>query len=252
MTIEDESERAFAINDEPFLALVDRLKALREFLSQAAIALPAETEQPITIGQIYSLHFSKKGRPPSVEEWNYVDSQIQRIYGLLGEPQRKAFLATETPWSVPILIAGFLLLCLFSIILLVYVNRSGWINPLVLGVYVIYSLCLGALGALGSISLNAIQIQNDIKFDPTNLRLIVTRMISGALFGCIINLPFGYAGFYKFIIIYSSTINGEIDLPFIQAASLLLPFIFGYSTSSLLIVLDRLAASLRQFFGDSK
>jgi len=240
-----------AIKDEAFFVLIRRLKALRAFLSQAAIPLKPSPDQALSLGKIYALHFSKNGRAASVAEWDYVDSQIQEIYALLSPAHRRAFLATETPWLVPILALTLLLLGLADILILVDINSLGWINPAVFGGYVVFSTSLGALGALGSLSLNAILVQNDIKFDPTNTRLITIRIIGGALFGCILTLPFGYESFYSFIVPSNTFADSPSrqTLSVSQASLLLLPFIFGYSTSAILLILDKLAGALERFFG---
>jgi hypothetical protein len=242
-----------AIGDESFFVLVGRLKALRAFLSQAAIPLKPPANLSLSIGKIYALHFSKDGRAASDAEWDFVDSQIQDIYALLTPTHRQAFLATETPWLVPILALTLLTLGLVDIIVLVALNSLGWINPAILAGYVIFSTSLGALGALGSLSLNAILVQSDIRFDPSNTRLIAIRIVAGALFGCILNLPFGYDSFRSLIIEYNTfvdSINRPPPLSFSEASLLLLPFIFGYSTSAILMILDKLIHALETFMGE--
>jgi hypothetical protein len=124
---------------------------------------------------------------------------------------------------------------------------------LILAGYVIFSTALGALGALGSLSLNAILVQNNISFDPSNTRLIAIRIVAGALFGCILTLPFGYESFRSLIIEYNvfDSVNRPQPLSFAQASLLLLPFIFGYSTSAILLILDKLVVALETFMGES-
>jgi len=239
------------INDEAFRALVGRLKALRAFLSQAAIPLAPSPNSDMSIGKIYTLHFRKDGRAATADEWDYVDSEIQKIYAILNSEHRRAFLATETPWLVPILAITLLLLGLIDILILVVFNTLGWNNPLIFAGYVVFSTALGALGALGALSLNAILVHNDIKFDPTNTRLIAIRIISGAMFGCIITLPFGYENFYSFILKYNATQAAGPSSPVAQASLFLLPFIFGYSTSAILLILDKFAGGLERFFDGS-
>jgi hypothetical protein len=241
-----------AISDESFFMLVARLKALRAFLSQAAIPLKPPATQSLSIGKIYALHFSKDGRTPTDAEWDYVDAQIQEIYALLTPAHRRAFLATETPWLVPILALTLLTLGLVDIIYLVDINSLGWNSPLILAGYVVFSTGLGALGALGSLSLNAILVQNDIRFDPSNTRLIAIRIVAGALFGCILTLPFSYESFRSLIIEFNQfDAANRQPLSFAQASLLLLPFIFGYSTSVILRILDKLVIALDTFIGRS-
>ncbi|MGO6784019.1 hypothetical protein ACC718_32830 [Rhizobium ruizarguesonis] len=244
------------ISDETFFVHVSRLKALRTFLSQSAVPYRPSTSEHLTIGKIYELQYDKNGRAPRASEWDYVDSQIQEIYTILNVSQRKAFMATETPWLVPILALVLLILGLTDLLILVAINTLGWNNPLIFGGYVLFSTSLGALGALGSLSLNAILVpQTDIQFDTTNKRLVATRIIAGALFGCILSLPFGYGSFRFFIISYNtftgSGTQQQTPLTFAQGLLLLLPFVFGYSTSAILLVLQKFSEGLERFFGQS-
>ena len=243
-----DSTGSHTISDETFFAMVGKLRALRDFLSQAAIPLQPTSGSSFKIGNIYQLRFSSDGREATADEWDQVNAQIQEIYALLGPRLRRTFLATETPWLVPSLASLLLFASVLDILLLVVINERGWFNGLVFGGYLIFSTSLGALGALASIALNAILIQSDIKFDVSNPRLIAIRVVVGALFGCILDLPFGYNNFFVFIT-NSNFVGPDLQLSLSQAMLLLLPFIFGYSTSVVLVILNRLAESVENFFG---
>jgi hypothetical protein len=62
----------------------------------------------------------------------------------------------------------------------------------------IWTSCLGGLGAISFLAVNSLAIQNDLTFDISNEMLVVMRIVLGALFGCIVSLPFGYQYFKDF------------------------------------------------------
>ena len=108
------------------------------------------------------------------------------------------------------------------------------------------------MGSLAFIGMNALSVQRDISFDLTNMRLNYLRIILGALFGLVLTLPFGYTGFLEFCndIAVGST---QVTKPEITIAALilLLPFILGFSTSLVILILNRFVDSVQSFFGAS-
>jgi hypothetical protein len=119
-------------------------------------------------------------------------------------------------------------------------------------------MSLGAIGSIAFIGMNALSLQEDITFDLTNSRLIVLRIALGALFGLVLTLPFGFQeflGFCKFIVGGSGTSeNSElqgVQAPTVtaQAAMLVLPFILGFSTSLVILILNRFVDAVQGFFG---
>jgi hypothetical protein len=74
------------------------------------------------------------------------------------------------------------------------------------------------------------------------------RIVLGALFGLVLSLPFGIEGFRTFVAILKDHGKREFSTSAIQ---LLLPFVFGFSTSLVIMVLNRLVDSVNAFFGKS-
>jgi hypothetical protein len=52
-----------------------------------------------------------------------------------------------------------------------------------LACYFLWTVLLGAIGAIALLSMNALSIQKDITFDLTNKSLLAVRVVLRALFG---------------------------------------------------------------------
>jgi hypothetical protein len=104
---------------------------------------------------------------------------------------------------------------------------------------------MGGLGAIGFLAVNSLSIQDDITFDISNQSLVAMRIVLGALFGCIVSLPFGFQYFKDFT---SWVVNGG-DLDGGRGVLLLLPFLLGFSTTLVMTVLNRMITGIEAIFG---
>jgi hypothetical protein len=64
--------------------------------------------------------------------------------------------------------------------------------------YFLWTTCLGALGSIAYLSVNALSIQIDVPFDLTNKSLLAVRIVLGSLFGVVLSIPFGFDSFVTF------------------------------------------------------
>ncbi len=107
--------------------------------------------------------------------------------------------------------------------------------------------------------MNALSIQDDITFDLTNTRLLLLRVALGSLFAVVLTLPFGYAEFLTFCARVAQPFQELIAKPGSEptAASvltkealfLLLPFVLGFSTSLVILILNQMVEAAQVFFG---
>ena len=142
---------------------------------------------------------------------------------------------------------------LMSAILLPQISGTGHLRAYVLPFYLVWLLSLGAIGAIAFIGMNILSVQEDVTFDLTNQRLVSLRISLGALFGLVLTLPFGFEGFVQFLdaVVMGQkepTQPSQIDVT-TQAIMLLLPFILGFSTSLVILILNRLVEAVQGFFG---
>jgi hypothetical protein len=241
----------FAINDQTFYAALQRLRDLRNFLYQEAVPVDSTGAAALEMGNLTALYLHPHGRTPTVQEWNQVEKQTQAIFLLLAPPQRRKFLMGGAPWMVAWLPVYFLGLAGLSLFFAVITIQSDWPYFWMLLSYLIWLATLGAVGALAFIGMNALSIQDDITFDLTNTRLMLLRVTLGALFAVVLTLPFGYPEFLTFCARIAKPGSEPTDASVLtrEAMFLLLPFVLGFSTSLVILILNQIIEAAQVFFG---
>jgi hypothetical protein len=240
------------ISDKQFIEDLNRLKELRSFLIREAVRANFNA---ISFGKLNLLRYSETGRPPTADEWEQVEHQTHTLFNLLSDPLRKKFLLGEVPPVITLLPLGFgcaALLCLLGAIFVTWFYPDT--RPNILPFYLVWILSLGAIGAIAFIGMNVLSVQEDITFDVSNKRLMLLRVILGGLFGLVLTLPFGFDSFREFCKEIASgsaraaanTANTKLAA---DAVLLLLPFILGFSTSLVIMVLNRFVDAVQTFFG---
>ena len=250
----------FAINDETFYASLQRLKDLRNFLYQEAVPVDPTGAAALEMGNLSTLYRHREGRAPTVQEWNQVEKQTQAIFLSLTPALRRKFLMGGTPLMVawlPVYLLGVAGLSLFFAV--ITIQQQDWPVFWMFLSYLIWLAALGAVGALAFIGMNALSIQDDITFDLTNTRLMLLRVALGALFAVVLTLPFGYAEFLTFCARVAQPFQELIAKPGSEptAASaltkealfLLLPFVLGFSTSLVILILNQMVEAAQVSFG---
>lgn len=114
--------------------------------------------------------------------------------------------------------------------------------------YLFWLTSLGAIGSIAFIGMNALSVQQDITFDLLNPRLLYLRIALGGLFSLVLTLPYGFSGFKLFIFSLVS-LSGQNSLSAGDALMLIIPFLLGFSTSLVIMILNRLLEATQSFFG---
>jgi hypothetical protein len=242
-----------AIRDTRFINQVTALISLKIFLLTEAVAIRAEDAPLFSFGALYQLRYSDDGRLPTLEEWKLLDERSVKLFSYLDEERKKRFQLKQAAN----LIAGLPILLLVAALISLMLATFAVDRNLLLLAYFFWTMCLGAIGAIAFLSVNALSIQNDVTFDWTNKSLLAVRIVLGALFGVVLSIPFGFDSFVAFC---ESIGRGAPSLGAentvvnfsLQAALLLLPFILGFSTSLVFLVLNRFVQSIAVFFGDRR
>jgi len=245
-----DEDRENSINDEQFIRDLKRLKELRSFLIQEAINISPGDSSPLSFGRLNLLRYSLSGRAPTEMEWSEVEQHTQTLFRLLSDPLRRRFILGEIPaWisMLPILLA-FLA---FAALVIAVGFPESQSNIRTLLCYLVWLASLGAIGSVAFIGMNALSVQQDVTFDLSNRRLMLLRIALGALFGLVLTLPFGFQGFTEFMAtVAPARLNADAaPQKTAQAMLLLLPFLFGFSTSLVIMVLNRLVDAVQAFFG---
>jgi hypothetical protein len=228
------------------------LTSLKTFLLTRSVHIREEDVPLLSFGMLNDLQYSEKGRLPTVEEWEQLDKHSQKLFSYLDDGLRKHFELNQTAnliAGLPVLLifVALLFVALLSLITAFFaVDRS----LLLLGCYFFWAALLGAIGAIAFLSMNTLSIQKDITFDLTNKSLLAVRIVLGSLFGFFLSMPFGFYSFVTFwdSIAHATPTPGAANFSF-ESALLLLPFVLGFSTSLVILVLNKFVESITVFFG---
>jgi hypothetical protein len=249
------------INDAAFMHDLGRLKELRSFLIQEAVQVRPSDAEALEFGRLNLLKRNylteSMGRDPTEEEWMQVERHRLMLLGLLTPTLRRRFVLGAVPAMLAWLPMGLALVALLALMMAIWacnvdaLHMRG-VGANVLPFYLIWLVSLGAIGSVAFTGMNALSVQEDITFDLTNRRLFTMRIALGALFGLVLTLPFGIQQFIDFCSsIVTGPVPGQIAPPtgLGQATMLILPFVLGFSTSLVILILNRFIEAVQGFFG---
>jgi hypothetical protein len=239
------------IGNGDFTSQLDKLRLLRNFIVSHNIKETKDqvsTLPTIDLGKLNSIRYGDNGREPSDVEWDYLNARLQHFYSLLSETDLRKF---HFKLAVPMLKVTPAALVFCSIFFLLIPNviagffgmhelPTNWLVSRV--AFLLWIVMVGALGSMAFILVNALGIQVDPTVDVTDRDSTMFRVLLGALFSVILTLPFGFPTFEEFL---KSLKNVDPK----DGALLLMPFLFGFSTSLVLTILNRLVDAVQTFFG---
>jgi hypothetical protein len=246
-----------AISDEQFIRELKQLKALRSFLIEQAVLIKPSESGVISFGALNLLRYDRNGRSPTALEWSALENFTQELFRHLTDPLRRRFLYEQIPWwmtQLSVILGIVAILSLLSATIIWGFGSYARILPL----YIVWIASLGAIGSIAFVGMNALSVQDDATFDLTNTKLLVLRIALGGLFGVVLTLPFGFHSFIEFL--YSlmnggvaiasspSDVSSSSSLP-VGSVMLLLPFILGFSTSLVIMILNQFVSAIQSFFG---
>jgi hypothetical protein len=244
------------VNDWGFIRDLKRLIELRSFLLNEAINISPRDSMPQSFGPLNLLKYDPMGRAPTAEEWSALEAHTQSLFQLMTEPLRRRFLLGQIPKLLTILPIVFTVCAVFSLFAAILVQGRDLLGLSSVGMntlpfYIFWLLSMGAIGSVAFVGMNALSVQQDATFDISNSRLLVLRVALGALFGLVLTLPFGFDSFMAFVkqIAYTDRPAPDGGMISQQALLLLLPFVLGFSTSLVILILNRLVEAVQTFFG---
>jgi hypothetical protein len=240
-----------AIRDSRFTNQFNSLASLKALLLTQGVPIREEDVPLLSFGTLNDLRYNEKGRLPTVEEWEQLDKRSQKLFSYLDDELRKHFELSQTANLIAGLPFLLIVIALLIVALLSLIAPIFEVGRLILpGCYLLWTALLGAIGAIAFLSMNALSIQKDITFDLTNRSLLAVRIGLGSLFGFFLSMPFGFYSFATFweSLAHGTPAPGAANFSF-EAALLLLPFVLGFSTSLVILVLNRFVESITVFFG---
>jgi hypothetical protein len=209
-----------------------------------------EGREACRFGALNLLQFKAQGRAPTADEWSELERRTQTLWDLLSEGSRGRFILGEIPKWISVVMLSSLGVALASLLTALLVLQRDGASALLIVPYMGWLMALGTIGSLSFIGMNALSVLNDATFDLSNAKLIILRISVGALFGVVISVALGYPQFQDFVkALVGSAGAADKELIFEQAMWLLLPFVLGFSTSLVIMILNRFAEAIQTFFG---
>jgi hypothetical protein len=249
-------EQSVDMNDRRFMKRVVQVLALRDFIVREMQDTQKSAPTKLSCEGLYAFKFARSGREPKETEWNALEGKYFDLNEFITSDQRKKFILSQFPLVIIYIALVSLTLSMASLLYAVYPNfisiaengdSQSFIRMLA---FVLWNICLGALGSIAFISVNALSMQSDATFDVSNTRFVLLRIILGALFGVLIALPVGYDEFLHFCLKLSvRSTEGSTDINASQALYLLLPFLVGFSASLFMTIISKFIAGVQSLFG---
>jgi hypothetical protein len=238
-----------------------RLQLLSRHVLTVTTSFDERVQQAARLGDLNVLEFATlptKGRRATVAEWNEVEARTHTIWAALSEPQRRKFLTTQIPGWFSYLLLALLAAAVSSVFFGYLIQPAEAVQPRMQGGLLLpfmgFVVALGAMGACASIGMNALSFQDDATFDMSNGKFLWLRLLLGALFGAILTLAWAFPVYREFIWTLSKSESGASAFrqdQLYQSMMLLTPFVLGFSTSLVILVLSRAVEAVQTFFGKS-
>jgi hypothetical protein len=253
-------------NDSTFVARLTRLVKLRDFVDRESITIKDGDSEKLTFGQYYSITFNRKGKSVDEEDWKFLEDRSRLLMSYMTPESLRRFellFAPKALYWMPIILASVAATSLaisvfpqnFALSGLMHLFESP--SPATeaaswrLFGFLVWCITLGAIGAISFLYVNALSIQIDKNVDVTNRNFITMRVILGALFGVVLDLPIGYPGFVDFCDGLAQYVpahtSGKVDIA--GGALLLVPFLIGFSAPLMINILNRLVELIQNLFG---
>jgi hypothetical protein len=247
-----------AIGNERFIRQLDQLRELKEFLFEEKAQFKEEDLGSIDLEELNNLSYSPAGRVPSAEEWRTLDEKLAKLASYLTDDLRRKIRIRELALFFRTLPIIFLALSVVATVL--YINLpyfldsgSNWRLMTWLIIVSTWSISQGGLGACAFLGTSVIMKSSIINqtapvesVDLTDRNFLIIRVILGTLFAVLLGLPFSPLGLNVFSDLYW---HGEIVPNESNLLLSLIPFLAGFSTNLVLVVLGKFVVAIEAVFG---
>lgn len=253
---------ADGISDRRFAAQLETIKKLKEFLFDEKVLLQADILENIDLGSLNNLKYVPDGRLPTEDEWKALDQKLANLAPLLTPALRWKLRIRELRFffiTVPIFFMGMTVVATFCLALLQTFGEGSsifFLAPYVIA-FLVWTLSQGALGACAFVCLTAtVHALKDKSgsgplypaLDVTDENILSIRVVLGALFALLIALPIGGR---SVLVVYQAFLETH-PVPTVEDwIIVLVPFMFGFSTTLVLAIFNRIIAGISTLFGIS-
>jgi hypothetical protein len=250
------------ISDRRFAAQLEAIQKLKQFMFDEKVLLQADILESINLGSLNNLKYAPNGRLPTEDEWKALDQKLAGLAPLLTPALRWKLRIRELRFffiTVPIFFMGTTVIATFSLVLLItFVERTSlfFVAPYVIA-FLLWTLSQGALGACAflcvSATVHALKERSGSTplypaIDVTDENILSIRVILGALFALLIALPIGGR---SIVTVYDAFLETHPIPPVEDWITVLVPFMFGFSTPLVLAILNRIVGGIGSLFGVS-
>ncbi len=244
-----------AIANQRFIRQLDELRGLKEFLFEEKVQFKEDDLDSIDLEELNNLSYSTSGRVPTADEWRTLDEKLTKLASYLGDDLRRKIRLRELRVFFRTLPIIFLVLSVITsivyLILPLFPGSSAWRLSLWMLILSIWAISQGGLGAcafLGTSVITKSSIVNEPtpreSIDLTDHNFLIIRVILGTLFAVLLGLPFSPLGLNAFTGLYWSVPPSESNLMFS-----LIPFLAGFSTNLVLVILGKFVVAIEAVFG---
>ena len=247
------------IANQRFIRQLDELRKLKEFLFEEKIQFKEEDLDVIDLEELNNLSYSPTGRVPNSGEWRTLDEKLAKLASYLSDDLRRKIRLRELSLFfkiLPICFLAFSVISTISYLVLPYFHLAdGSLLRILLWVIIvsIWAISQGGLGAcafLGTSVITKSSLAGEStardNVDLTDRNFLIIRVISGTLFAVLLGLPFSPLGLNVFIPLYwkHDVFPSQSDLVFS-----LIPFLAGFSTNLVLVILGKFVVAIEAVFG---
>ena len=130
------------------------LTSLKTLLLTQGVPIREEDVPLLSFGNLSHMGYGEKGRLPTAEEWDQLDERSRKLFSYLDQGLRKRFELSQTANLIAVLPVLLIIAALLSLIAAIFVGD----RLSALACYFLWTACLGAIGAIAFLSMNALSI----------------------------------------------------------------------------------------------
>ncbi len=249
------------VSDRRFAAQLRALQKLKQFLFDEKVSLNTDILEDIDLGSLNNLKYAPNGRLPTEGEWKSLDKKLAALAPLLTPALRWKLRIRELRFffvTVPIVSMVTSVISTLFLALLMTLGKGDTLLFIVsyLVMLLIWTISQGALGACAFLCVSVIlhaarerSSPNSVNpvIDVTDENVLSIRVILGALFA-FLALPIGGR---SMLIVYQAFLETRPILSIEDWIIALLPFMFGFSTTLVLAIFNRIVGGISTVFGIS-
>jgi len=253
-------QRDGRIADRHFITQLTQARHLKTFLFEEKVKFTAEDVEKINFGTLNRIKYARYGRPPDLDEWEYLDVLFLNLANYLTDELRRKIRIRELRIffrTLPLIfLTSSVVVSLLYFMLNDITGETAFRAFLYYVIVIAWAISQGGLGACAFLVTSVVvknvqerglaaEQQRPDPIDITDRNFLSARVLLGALFALLLGLPFARLSINNLMgpIVYAYAPDTT------QILYALLPFLLGFSINLVLVILGRLLISIETFFG---